>query len=331
MSIIKRFIYLGYYVKKLDWHLYAKFVFYVSREYRQSSVSLIAKSIYCVFKYNTSMLEYFQFHFYRIPNEEKLQWAGTGFMYESILRLNPKAHRKVLSDKNKFAKHYASFIKHSSQSIANWLAGPEAAKKHRKWVLKPSDGQCGRGIIKVDTAIKTKSEIAKLANATGNDLIEPYLVQHDALQQLSPSGLNTLRVITQVNKEGKVDILGIRLRITIDNLVDNLAAGNIAAAVDEKTGQVNSPGVYSDITKPFVHHHPITGIKLIGFQIPYFKESVELAREAALFDTRNTSIGWDIAILQNGPDLLEGNHDWCKLLWQLPVQKGLKSELEKYL
>jgi len=27
-------------------------------------------------------------------------------------------------------------------------------------------------------------------------------------------------------------------------------------------------------------------------------------------------------------DSIEGNHDWCKLVWQLPVNKGLKSMLE---
>jgi hypothetical protein len=33
---------------------------------------------------------------------------------------------------------------------------------------------------------------------------------------------------------------------------------------------------------------------------------------------------------ENGPDLIEGNHDWCKLLWQLPVNRGMKSELDHY-
>ena len=44
----------------------------------------------------------------------------------------------------------------------------------------------------------------------------------------------------------------------------------------------------------------------------------------------NSSVGWDIAITENGPELIEGNHNWCKLLWQLPVKKGLKHVLDKY-
>ena len=42
------------------------------------------------------------------------------------------------------------------------------------------------------------------------------------------------------------------------------------------------------------------------------------------------SIGWDIVITENGPGFIEGNHDWCKLLWQLPVNTGMKSVLESY-
>ena len=74
--------------------------------------------------------------------------------------------------------------------------------------------------------------------------------QHPEMNRLSPSGLNTVRIITQLNKEGGVDYLGARLRITINLSVDNLAAGNMAASIDIETGEVIGQGVYSDITKP---------------------------------------------------------------------------------
>ncbi len=330
MKALKRLIYLGYYIKELDRPLYWKFVSHVARGHKRSKVALVIASIYSVFRYNISLLEYFQFHFYRISRDEKEQWAGTGFMYETILQLNPRPYRYVLSDKKKFANHYASFIRHSSQPIEEWLRGASSIGHTGLWMLKPSDGQCGRGIVQVDASVESPQQIQQLALATDNDMIEPYLEQHEALRQLSPSGLNTLRVITQINAKGDVDILGVRLRITVNSLVDNLAAGNIAAPIDEETGRIVGPGVYSDITKPLVEHHPVTGHQLIGYQVPFFEKSLDLAKAAAMHDTRNTSIGWDIAILQDGPDLLEGNHDWCKLLWQLPVQRGLKSVLQQY-
>ena len=95
-------------------------------------------------------------------------------------------------------------------------------------------------------------------------------------------------------------------------------------------GVVISEGIFSDITKENCQIHPITGVKIVGFQIPFWKETLELVREAALLQTGNRSVGWDIAITDIGPELIEGNHNWCKLLWQLPVQRGLKYLIEPY-
>jgi hypothetical protein len=160
--------------------------------------------------------------------------------------------------------------------------------------------------------------------------VEDFVQQHDELNKLSPSGLNTVRIITQLDAKNEVDILGARLRITINSSIDNLAAGNIAAPINMETGKVEGSGVYSDITKKEERIHPITGIQIIGFQIPFWKESLQMVKDAALLHPENRSIGWDVAITNNGPELIEGNHDWCKLLWQLPVKKGLKPILKRH-
>ena len=113
--------------------------------------------------------------------------------------------------------------------------------------------------------------------------------------------------------------------------VDNLASGNIATAVDLETGIVNGPGVYSDITKSNVSAHPVSGITLEGFQIPMWEDCINIVKQAALHKPENRSIGWDVVLTEKGPELLEGNHNWCKILWQLPINQGLKSVLERHL
>jgi len=56
-----------------------------------------------------------------------------------------------------------------------------------------------------------------------------------------------------------------------------------------------------------------------------------MVTQAAKLYPQNLSIGWDIVMTEKGPGFIEGNHDWCKLLWQLPVKKGLKVLLDAHL
>ena len=286
--------------------------------------------------YNISLLEYFNFKFYEISETEKQSYAGTGFMYEYQLIMNPKSSRNVLEDKVVFLKEYGTFVKHKFASLIDLQKDKSKAlnilnNQSGKVVLKDSKGQCGNGVtVRKSIELSDISLINDLI-ATSNDYVEEFVVQHNDLMGLSPSGLNTIRIITQINKNNGVDILGCRLRITINSSVDNLAAGNIAAPIDEYSGKVVGPGVYSDITKHDEYAHPVTGVTLIGFQVPYWNETMDMVKKAALTNTNNRSIGWDVAITNNGPELIEGNHDWCKLLWQLPVKKGLKQTLQTYL
>ena len=38
----------------------------------------------------------------------------------------------------------------------------------------------------------------------------------------------------------------------------------------------------------------------------------------------------EVFVTEDGAELIEGNHNWCKLLWQLPVNRGLKAELLRF-
>lgn len=309
--MIRRAAYFLYYLKELDRGKFAHFLDHAAFSTSRPK-SLIMKDILAAsFKYNISILEYFNFRFYEISDQEKETFAGTGYMYEYQRRMNPPGPRRVLEDKLAFLKEYAAFARRSFVSMHDLRANSEPAErvlanKSGKIVLKNSKGQCGRGLKVIDAAGQTATSLAAALKATKNDYAEEFVTQHKDLMALSPAGLNTIRIITQLNKRNEVDLLGCRLRLSVDSAVDNLAAGNIAAAIDETTGTVTGPAVYGDITKADETRHPITGAVIQGFKVPLWDQALAMAKRAALANTGNRSVGWDVAITDSGPELIEG-------------------------
>ena len=320
----------------MDWNKFQLFLNHASKLTNRSKISLASDAIACVFKYNISLLEYFQFRFFELSDEKRKTWAGTGYMFEYQLKMNPKSSRDILDDKTKFYRLYKDYFVHSVADIADLKAKPELLQKllnnsSGKLVFKVADGNCGIDVqIEEAKKFNEKSIITFMEN-NKFDLVEEFIQQHSILNKLSPSAVNTVRIFTQLDDNDEVVLLGCRQRISVNSSVDNMAAGNMAAPIDEKTGIISGSGVYSDITKPEEKVHPVTGIEIIGLHIPFWEETVAMVKKAAKEHPENRSIGWDIVITENGPGFIEGNHDWCKLLWQLPAQQGLKYKLEPYL
>ncbi|WP_298222775.1 sugar-transfer associated ATP-grasp domain-containing protein [Flavobacterium sp.] len=332
---MKRILYLGYYIKQMDWDKFKLFLNYTAKHTKKNKISILIDVVASVFIYNISILEYFQFRFFEKTKEERKAWAGTGYMYEYQLIMNPKTARLILDDKTLFYKEYQPYFVHTVADIADLKKHKEVVEellntKSGKLVFKVADGKCGVAVeIKKASEFNSESLISFMEN-NQFDLVEEFIIQHPSLNALSPTAVNTVRIFTQLNKNNEVEILGCRQRISVNSSVDNMAAGNLAAPIDEQKGIVTGAAVYSDITKPEEKIHPITGKEIVGFEVPFWKETIAMVKEAALLHPQNRSIGWDIVITENGPGFIEGNHDWCKLLWQLPVKKGMKSVLEAY-
>lgn len=323
---------MGYYLKQLDRSRLMLFLNHASKLTGKSRFVLLSDVLRSVFEYNISILDYFLFRFYGLSNHEREAWAGTGCMYEYQLRMNPKDSRQILEDKTLFYRHYGDFFVHTVADIHDLKTKPEVAtailsNPSGRLVFKSADGNCGKNVEICCCNNFDRQSMIVFMEKSDYQLVEEFLVQHPELNRLSPSGVNTVRIFTQLDEQGDVNILGCRLRISVNSPVDNMAAGNIAATINDVTGRLEGTAVYSDITKPQLANHPITNVEIAGFQVPFWKETLEMAKKAAQQHPQNRSVGWDIVITENGPGLIEGNHDWCKLLWQLPVKTGLKSHL----
>lgn len=332
---LKRIIYFGYYVKTLDWKKFKKFLNYTKEQTGKCGLSICWNIFKDSIKYNVSIVDYFVFNFWKSTEEEKGTWAGTGYMYEYQLFMNPRKFRSYLEDKAVFDKMYGKFMHHMAIPVEDLetktsLAEQLLANRSGKIFFKNRGGNCGKNTGVTATKGLTPQTLVQYMKTNHYDMAEEFVEQHEDISKLAPTALNTVRIFTQLRPDNTVDILGCRLRISVHGITDNLAGGNVAAVIDPETGIIIGKGVYSDITKTDEEFHPVTNLRIPGTQIPYWQECLALVREAALVNTDNRSIGWDLAITSNGPDLIEGNREWCKLLYQLPLKKGRKSVLDGY-
>ena len=319
----------------MEWPKFWLFYNFARKNTKKSGLFILSDAIASVYKYNISLIDYFYFKFYDKNKVERSKWMGTGYKYEYDLVMNPLKERNILQNKIHFFESFAPFVKHAVCTIQDLELNNEKAQKvlqnpSGKIAIKDALGQCGWDVEIKEIGESNREQLLKYMKSKGFNLVEEFIVQHPDLAKLSDTGLNTIRVITQINQHNEVDFIGTVLRITVDSPVDNMAMGNIAAPIDWETGKVIGKGAYQDIRKESVDKHPITNEPLIGFQVPYWEEVLALVKKAALHNTKNKSIGWDVAVTKNGPSFVEGNHNWCKLLWQLPLGRGMKSHLEHY-
>jgi glutathione synthase/RimK-type ligase-like ATP-grasp enzyme len=75
--------------------------------------------------------------------------------------------------------------------------------------------------------------------------------------------------------------------------------------------------------------HPDTGNVIEGFRIPMWAEVVELLErgQRSLPDLR--TLGWDIAVTDDGPLIVETNATYDIDIVQVAYQRGVRSDIEE--
>jgi hypothetical protein len=141
-------------------------------------------------------------------------------------------------------------------------------------------------------------------------ILQPRLANHPGLSDLNNGALATVRIVTVRDEVGGFEATDAVFRMAIgrNRTVDNFHAGGIAAGVDMTTG-VLGPATDTGVDARVGWHatHPTTGARIKGRVLPCWQQVVDLAYRAhAAFPSR-VIVGWDIAILPDGPCVVEGN------------------------
>lgn len=164
-------------------------------------------------------------------------------------------------------------------------------------------------------------------------ILQPKVQQHDALLPIMTNGLGTLRVVTtSLDRSIKIDFICLKIPVG-KNISDNInggGTGNLLADIDLESGTIGvvlAGAKDNEYIVTEVYKHPTTRVLLKGMQLPNWPDLKELALVAASKFSGLRTIGWDIALTQNGPILIEGNWRYDIDLLQMSSQRGLRSEV----
>lgn len=266
----KKLIHLGFFFKSCNWKKLKQQSGFVCETYHVSSSSLFKKMLSCAYKYGISFHEFYYYGCYNKEDERIKEYASMSFMYEYEKKYNSNKYIDYLNDKLLFNEKYAEFVKRkwlnpqtsSLSEIEDLISGK------KKIVMKRSKGSTGKDVLVMDLNGVSGQELKELCVRENYNLMEEFVYQHNKLQTLSPNSLNTCRIMTHLNEDGTVDVLGAVLRMGTQKNVDNFSMGGIAAPIDITTGVVSGDAVSFDIYQPKHTQHPVSHITIKGFQMP---------------------------------------------------------------
>jgi hypothetical protein len=197
-------------------------------------------------------------------------------------------------------------------------------------VVKPSDG--GKGVaVRVFRNVGGRlvdAEGAYSPQALWHELrahpdhrcfvVQERLRNHEDMLRIAPpaEALHTIRLATFVSRSGALEVSQSVIRLGLgghatDNFGDG-SSGNGYCEIDPATGRLGPlrrarPDGCGFVETPDI---PGAGIRVEGVGLPQWEAARDLAYSAAPHFLPNRSIGWDIAITERGPVIVEANREW---------------------
>ncbi len=253
--------------------------------------------------------DYCDYGFYYKKRADRRNYIVFNKLLEIVDKLNDKDKYDVMSDKFVFNKTYKDYLgrsyldttEASLEEFKDFLSNKEAI------FVKEYDGSCGIGVDKI--YVSDIDDVEALYNEYKDKhiLCEEVLTQCDEMSEFNDTSINTLRIVTILNAQGEVDIIGGLLRMgRKGRIADNFHHNGIVAYLDGETGIVSTTGINKDDER-FIKH-PDSGKQIVGFNVPVWDKVVTTVKNAALVTPEIRYTGWDVVIDKDyNVVIIEGN------------------------
>ena len=181
--------------------------------------------------------------------------------------------------------------------------------KHEKLFFKiAEESRGGHGVYLLEKK-QENDDMLELFNKTikninADIIVQKPIIQHKQIAALHPQSVNTMRLITLLEQDG-VSLCNCFFRMGRNNMiVDNNGSGGIICGIDEN-GCLRKYGYSGDER---FEKHPDSGVVFKGYQLPSYKEAVEMVKKAHPLIPTSRLVSWDICINEDGtPLMIEAN------------------------
>ncbi|WP_209426801.1 sugar-transfer associated ATP-grasp domain-containing protein [Pararhodobacter sp. SW119] len=189
------------------------------------------------------------------------------------------------------------------------LAPGDAAALIREgeFFSKPIDGIQGKEARLVRPGDDVEAFVADARKV----IVQPRIRQHPLLHRLSPHSVNTVRIDTLRVGKAWINSAAVLKAGVGDSIVDNGSAGGVFVGIDLESGTLQAIGRQKTKFSTAVYErHPDTGVVFEDFVVPHWALLRETVTRAAEVMLPLQTLGWDVAITEDGVLLLEANHNW---------------------
>jgi len=157
--------------------------------------------------------------------------------------------------------------------------------------------------------LETEFEDLRMRLSNGIWIIQKKYTAHKKIKAINASALNVLRIVTAYNGRDYVLIGGFQGFATNNASTDSWSEGSIYVGIDFRKQCLKKYGLRSPWHEgPGLYEkHPDSKIIFEGYPIPFIREARDMCLSAHRLFYTNVLLGWDVAITQDGPVIVEVN------------------------
>jgi Sugar-transfer associated ATP-grasp len=309
-------------LRRLDVRNMVRIAGKITAEYRTPRILILIDMVLCSVRFYAGYYDYHEWDFNLMNWRERKTFLTRPQANQLTLRLNNLDFAHLFRNKTHFNKLFAEYLGRE------WIDARESSvaelekfvARHGRVFLKDPENLGGYGLEKVEgkdvsdfTAFHTRLLEQK------QYLVEQFITQHPDLERLAPGSVNTLRIITYFDGTTP-HVLAHAFKMGAGADLDNFGQGGIQTTVYEDG--LLPYGAFSKEGDKYTVH-PLSGVSIVGFRIPFYLEALELAKTLSQKVREVPYIGWDIAITPTGPIVIEGNYN-SGVFQMKPSLSGLK-------